>query len=121
MIRPVSRARPVVARGQSFSHLVGNFAPTQGRLFSLRRFRLSGRAVRTRAIEGKAFMRVLLRDTDTGLYFREPRAWTTETEKALSFKHSAEAMNLARAECVENAEVVLTFEESSYSVALPLP
>lgn len=66
-------------------------------------------------------MRVLLRDADTGLYFREPRDWTTETKKAQSFKHSAEAMNLARAECVENAEVVLTFEESSYSVALPLP
>ena len=66
-------------------------------------------------------MRVLLRDIRTGLYFREPQDWTAETEKAQSFKHSAEAMNLARKHCVEEAEVILSFEESKYTVALPLP
>ncbi|HWX19428.1 MAG TPA: hypothetical protein VN578_05930 [Candidatus Binatia bacterium] len=66
-------------------------------------------------------MRVLLRNATTGLYFREPLDWTAETEKAQSFKHSAEAMNLARQHSVREAEVVLAFDESRYAVALPLP
>ena len=69
----------------------------------------------------KTIMRVLLRDVRTGLYFREPQGWTAETEKAQSFKHSAEAMNLARKHRLEEAEVILSFEESSYAVSLPLP
>jgi len=66
-------------------------------------------------------MRVLLRDAKTGLYFQEPERWTGRAENARTFKHSAEAMNLAREENVEQAEVVLAFEESAYTVALPLP
>ena len=66
-------------------------------------------------------MRVLLRDTKTGLYFREPEAWTAETEEALSFKHSADAMDRARAHRVMEAEVILTFDETRHSVALPVP
>jgi hypothetical protein len=66
-------------------------------------------------------MRVMLRDTRTGLYFKEPAEWTPEAEKAQSFKHSAEAMNLAREHRISDAEVILEFEESRYTVALPLP
>ena len=66
-------------------------------------------------------MRVLLRDARTGLYFQEPEHWTGEAEKAQTFKHSADAMNLARQEHVQQAEVILAFEESAYSVTLPLP
>lgn len=66
-------------------------------------------------------MRVLLRDTSTGLYFQEPEQWTGETDKARSFKHSADAMNLARQQQLRQAEVILSFEESAYRVALPLP
>ena len=66
-------------------------------------------------------MRIFLRDANTGLYFREPQGWTAETEKAQTFKHSAEAMDLAREHGVSHAEVILAFEESRYTVALPLP
>jgi hypothetical protein len=66
-------------------------------------------------------MRVLLRDTSTGLYFRAPKIWTAETGKAQTFRHSAEAMNFARQHHLPHAEVVLAFDESSYAVALPLP
>ena len=66
-------------------------------------------------------MRVLLRDTKTGLYFREPQTWTAETTEALSFKHSADAMDRARAHQVVEAEVVLTFDETRQTVALPVP
>lgn len=66
-------------------------------------------------------MRVLLRDAMTGLYFSEPEMWTAETEKAQTFKHSADAMNTAREQRVQRAEVVLAFEEPDYTVSLPLP
>ena len=66
-------------------------------------------------------MRVLLRDAKTGLYFREPEAWTAETTEAASFKHSADAMDRARAHQVVEAEVVLAFEETRHTVALPVP
>ena len=66
-------------------------------------------------------MRVLLRDARTGLYFQETEQWTSEPQKALSFRHSAEAMNTARERQVLHAEVVLAFDESAYTVALPLP
>ncbi len=66
-------------------------------------------------------MRVLLRDAMTGLYFQESERWTGEAEKARTFKHSADAMNLAREQRVQQAEVILSFEESAYRVALPLP
>ncbi len=66
-------------------------------------------------------MRVWLRDSKTGLYFKEPREWTAERDEALSFRHSAEAMDRARMHGVADAEVVLHFEETSQSVAIPLP
>ena len=66
-------------------------------------------------------MRVLLRDARTGLYFQEPEQWTGESEKARTFKHSADAMNVARQTHLQQAEVILSFEESAYTVALPLP
>lgn len=66
-------------------------------------------------------MRVLLRDLRTGLFFREPLTWTAETEQALSFKHSAQAMDLARAHRLVQAEVVLAFDETRHCVTLPLP
>ncbi len=66
-------------------------------------------------------MRVLLRDVRTGLYFREPAAWTAETDQALSFKHSAQAMDRARQHRLAEAEVVLSFDETRHSIALPLP
>jgi hypothetical protein len=66
-------------------------------------------------------MRVLLRDIRTGLYFCEPGDWTAERDRALSFKHSAEAMSFAREKRLQQAEIVLAFEESAYLVSLSLP
>ncbi|HEV2393977.1 MAG TPA: hypothetical protein VG146_16615 [Verrucomicrobiae bacterium] len=66
-------------------------------------------------------MRVLLRDAGTGLYFREPAQWTPEKEQAQSFKHSAEAMDLAREHRVQHAEIVLAFDDPRLTVALPVP
>jgi hypothetical protein len=66
-------------------------------------------------------MRVLLRDATTGLFLSQQENWTSETKKAQTFRHSAEAMDAARHQGVARAEVVLAFEEPDYTVALPLP
>jgi hypothetical protein len=66
-------------------------------------------------------MRILLRDARTGLYFRGPGEWTAEIDRAQNFRHSAEAMDQARVGSVQDAEVVLAFEEPRYTVALPVP
>ena len=66
-------------------------------------------------------MRVLLRDASTGFYYQEPGNWTLDTRSAKNFRHSADAMNLARNWGLQRAEVVLAFDEPDYAVALPLP
>ncbi len=68
-------------------------------------------------------MRVLLRELGTGLYFMGgEEGWTSEPEKAHSFKHSAEAMQLALEKGFRKMEVVLAFDTPEYhQVTLPLP
>ncbi len=72
-------------------------------------------------MDSERFMRVLLRDASTGLYFQDAESWTARTDMAQCFTHSAEAMDLAREQRVENAEVVLAFEAPRFMIALPLP
>ncbi len=68
-------------------------------------------------------MRIVLRQIKTGLYLQQPGAWTHELKEALTFKHSAEAMNVARQHQLEGLEVLLAFEEplGQQSVSIPLP
>ncbi len=66
-------------------------------------------------------MRVFLRQSSSGLLFQEPDQWTSDGHKARAFKHSAEAMDTARAKGLTDVEVMLAFEEPSWNVCLPLP
>ncbi len=66
-------------------------------------------------------MRVFLRQHSSGLLFQEPDQWTEDGLKARAFKHSAEAMDTARAKGLTDVEVLLAFEEPSWNVCLPLP
>jgi hypothetical protein len=66
-------------------------------------------------------MRVVLRDTRTGLYLREIGHWTENLRDAQMFRHSAEAMDKARNGGLKGLEVMLVFEEPQYNVTLPLP
>jgi hypothetical protein len=110
-----------VAGAGTLRNLVGTFAHQQDAFLKPAPGTFFSRNTCAQMTKPKAIMRVLLRDVRTGLYFRQPHGWTAETEQAQSFKHSAEAMNLARKQRVQEAEVILSFEESSYAVALPLP
>jgi hypothetical protein len=66
-------------------------------------------------------MRVLLLNPETGLYFQSGDDWTARSEEAHSFRHSAEAMQIAGEKGMRNLEVVLAFDTPQYEVKLPLP
>ncbi len=68
-------------------------------------------------------MRIVLREIKTGLYLQQPGEWTPDLNAARTFKHSAEAMDVARENGLEGLEVLLAFDEpaSQQQVALPLP
>lgn len=66
-------------------------------------------------------MRVVLRDTRTGLYLQDSEHWTEDLREAQLFRHSAEAMDRARNGGLKGLEVLLVFEEPQYNVTLPLP
>ncbi len=65
-------------------------------------------------------MRVILRDSQTGLFVAETGAWTQKIHDARSFKHSAEAMDHAREFQLTSVEVLLSFEQPPHLVVLPI-
>ena len=68
-------------------------------------------------------MRIVLRNIKTGLYLHETGKWTRNLTEARTFKHGAEAMDLARNYRLEGLEVLLDFEEppAHQRVSIPLP
>jgi hypothetical protein len=68
-------------------------------------------------------MRIVLREIQSGLYLQRPGEWTRNLQEARTFKHSAEAMDMARAQGLDGLEVLLAFDDppGSQEVAFPLP
>ena len=69
-------------------------------------------------------MRVVLRDTRTGLYLQDTGLWTENVHDAQLFRHSADAMDKARDDGLKELEVMLVFEEPRHdhlNVTLPVP
>jgi len=68
-------------------------------------------------------MRIVLREIQTGLYLQETGKWTRNLQEARTFKHSAEAMDVARKHGLDGLEVLLSFEQppgqQEYSIPLP--
>ncbi len=65
-------------------------------------------------------MRVVLRNTKSGLFFQENETWTGDLKQARCFKHSAEAMDLARQVGLQEVEILLAFEQPPRQVTLSL-
>ena len=68
-------------------------------------------------------MRIVLRDIKTGLYLQEAGEWTQDLKNARTFRHGAEAMDLAREYRLQGLEVLLDFEDppAQQQVTIPLP
>jgi hypothetical protein len=65
-------------------------------------------------------MKILLHDIGSGAYFRGPTEWTRDRREALDFIRTTEAVKLAASLRLENAEVVLDFDDVYDDVMLRL-
>jgi hypothetical protein len=64
-------------------------------------------------------MKVFLRNTRTGLYYRGAFEWTSSRVEALDLGQTQEAIRLAAELHLDAAEVVLGFDDPQEDVALP--
>ncbi len=58
-------------------------------------------------------MRVLLRNVETGAFFRTASDWTEDPLKALNFDHRDVAANVARELGLQNMEVLVASEDGT--------
>ena len=64
-------------------------------------------------------MKVFLRNTETGLYYRGAFEWTSVRAEALDLGETNEAIRLAAEFHLEAAEVVLGFDDPQQDIRLP--
>ncbi len=65
-------------------------------------------------------MRILLCHRQTGLFYQDPKQWTSEPEKAVDFRTSPKAIIFAREQALEDVEVFWDFDDPEYNVRLPI-
>lgn len=65
-------------------------------------------------------MKVLLRDTQTGLYYQGSSGWTPELDDALDVRQLPRAIALAFEADLKNVEVLLCYEDPHYNLVLPI-
>ena len=65
-------------------------------------------------------MRVLLRDTSSREYYRSSGQWTFDVGAAHDFKNAYLAISAGPETGRDSLEVVLSFEDPSYDLTLPL-
>jgi hypothetical protein len=65
-------------------------------------------------------MRILLLNTQTGLYFESLNSWTNNPQTAKDFQNSRQAAVFAQELCQDNLEIFLDFDDDEYNVSLPV-
>ena len=65
-------------------------------------------------------MRVLLRNTQTGLYYAGDNQWTSEAPEAMNLVDLDHAAQLAREGSVTDAEVILSYNNPICQLSLPV-
>ncbi len=65
-------------------------------------------------------MKVLLRNSDNGLYFSGPSEWAEQPAQAVDFLGTAQALQAAQQFCLKNVQVVLSFGVPQEDIVLPL-
>lgn len=63
-------------------------------------------------------MSVLLRNVETGLYYKEAPQWTSERPEALDFKDVTRALELATRPGLESVEVVVSCPDEQGDLVL---
>ena len=67
-------------------------------------------------------MKVILRNTETDLYFLGPNAnmWTNDPEKAMDFGNAERAAKLAREAHLKDVELIMSFSGIRHGMRLPV-
>jgi hypothetical protein len=66
-------------------------------------------------------MRVFLRNTQSGWFYKEPSGWTPEQDAAQNLAQVARAVELIFAAHLENVEILLCYDDPRYDLVLPVP
>ena len=66
-------------------------------------------------------MKILLQNARTKLYFSLLGVWTDKTSLAYDFRHSARALDFARANELTEVQLVVRFEDSQWDNIVPVP
>jgi hypothetical protein len=70
--------------------------------------------------EGDENVRRIIRHKRTGLYLMDSGEWTSDLEKAHNWPSVLSAVRLARSRNLEDAELILKFEDENYDLRLDL-
>jgi hypothetical protein len=65
-------------------------------------------------------MKILLRDTETGLFYAGPNQWTTGQETAQDFKSPDIAFDVIDESKLNAMEIVVHFDEAAFDVPLTI-
>ena len=65
-------------------------------------------------------MRVLVQNPLTLSYYLAPGLWTRDSEEALAFSNSQEAINFCVGQGLFNLQIVLKFPDDRYDIELPI-
>jgi hypothetical protein len=65
-------------------------------------------------------MMVLLRNTQTKWFYREPSQWTSDEHEAMDFQQISRAVRFALEARLENVEILLSYEDPQFNFALPI-
>jgi hypothetical protein len=65
-------------------------------------------------------MKILLRDTETGLFYAGPNQWTTGQDTAQDFKSPDVAFDVIDESKLNAMEIVVHFDEAAFDVPLTI-
>jgi len=65
-------------------------------------------------------MRILLQQKETGLYVKDPQAWSAHNAEAMEFLSSTKAIDFCIANRLQGVQLVLKFDEQRCDIVLPL-
>jgi hypothetical protein len=71
-------------------------------------------------MQANSFMKTLLRNCRTGVYFQGLSNWTNDPHNAFDFKLPDRAVRFVRAAGLKNVEMVLAFDDPRYNIPKPL-
>jgi hypothetical protein len=66
----------------------------------------------------KAFMRVLVQNATTKLYFGRQTLWTIDPEQAFNFEHTLHALNFMQRSKMKNVQIVMKFDDDQFDIHL---